>query len=85
MEEKVQHPCPLLGAWDPPTNVFKINFDNAIRDKFSMQAAMCHDCFGQIIQAQSCIGPPCDPNIGEALAALLAAQMEASLNLQSYI
>jgi hypothetical protein len=38
---------PLEEKWmPPPPHWFKINFDTAIRDTFSAQAAMCRDHLG---------------------------------------
>jgi hypothetical protein len=50
-----------------------------------MHAAICCDSSGQILTAQSSLGPPCDPNTEEALAALIATRMVVSLRLQSFI
>jgi hypothetical protein len=64
--------------WSPPTaGSHKINFDTAIRDHFSMQAAVCRDSKGQIVKALSQINPPCDSKFGEALATQLAASLAA--------
>jgi hypothetical protein len=74
---------PKPKAWSlPAAGFFKINFDIAIRDKFSAQAAVCRDSKGRIIKAISQISPPCDPKLGEALAALLAANLAVSLKLK---
>ncbi|GLT66711.1 hypothetical protein SLA2020_390640 [Shorea laevis] len=64
---------------------FTINFDTAIRDSFSVQAAVCRDTSGRILKAISQVSPPCDPNFGEALAAKLAVTLAISLNLSSFI
>jgi hypothetical protein len=38
-------------AWIPPqAGHFKINFDTAIRDQFSVQAAICRDSNGSILK-----------------------------------
>lgn len=61
---------PVNTKWAPPAvGSYKINFDSAIRESFSAQAAVCRDSNGYIIEAVSRINPPCDPNYGEALAA----------------
>jgi hypothetical protein len=71
--------------WSPPSaGSFKINFDTAIRENFSVQAAVCRDSKGKIVKAISQTNPPCDPNFGEALAARLAASLAASLQLQNF-
>lgn len=49
--------------------------------RFFHASSVCCDSSGQIIQAQSYLRPPCDPNTGEPLAALLAFLMAASPNL----
>jgi hypothetical protein len=42
---------PLEEKWmPPPPHWFKINFDTAIRDTFSAQAAVCRDHLGHIIK-----------------------------------
>ena len=61
-----------------------MNFDTAIRETFSVQAAVCRDSSGKIVKAISQINPPCDPTFGEALAARLAASLVASLQLKFF-
>ena len=56
---------------------YKVNFDTAIRDNFSVQAAVCRDSKGKIVKAIAQVNPPCDPTFGEALAARLAASLVA--------
>ena len=68
----------------PPAGSFKVNFDTAIRDTFSVQAAICKDSTGKIIKALSQTNPPCDLNFGEALAARLVASLAASLHLENF-
>jgi hypothetical protein len=76
----------IVEVWSPPAKgSFKINFDTAIRGNFAAQAAICRDSNGKIIKAISQISPPCDPNFGEALAALLAASLAVSLQLKKFI
>jgi hypothetical protein len=78
-------PMPITESWTPPAiGSFKINFDTAIRDNFSAQAAVCRDHSSSIISACSQISPSCDPIYGEALAALLAATLAASLKLNFF-
>ena len=72
--------------WIPPAlNWIKIDFDIAIRDNFSAQAAVCRSSDGTIIHMASLISPPCSPNMGEALAAQLAISVACSLNLDQFI
>ncbi|XP_059451030.1 uncharacterized protein LOC132181816 [Corylus avellana] len=75
----------VVEVWSPPQEGhLKINFDTAIRDHFSAQAAVCRDHKGIIIKAISQINPPCSPNFGDAQAALLAASLAVSLNLKNF-
>jgi len=69
----------------PPPSIFKINFDTAIRDSFSLQAAVCRNHNGQIIQLVTQVSQPCHPNMGEALAARLAVSLAISLCLNHLI
>jgi hypothetical protein len=64
-------PSPLVKEfWSPPPEgTFKVNFDTAIQETFSVQAAVCRDSSGKIVKAISQTNPPCDPTYGEALAA----------------
>jgi hypothetical protein len=64
---------------------FKINYDTAIKDSFSAQAAVCRDSSGSIIQCSSLISPPCTAVYREASAALLAVRLAVSLQLSSSI
>jgi hypothetical protein len=61
-----------------PQNCFKLNFDVVIRENFSMLAAACRDSSGSVLYGWTKMGPPCDRNVGEAEAVLLAAQEAAS-------
>ncbi|XP_059450878.1 uncharacterized protein LOC132181647 [Corylus avellana] len=82
---KYSSPITVKEFWSPPpAGSHKINFDTAIREKFSVQAAVCRDSKGHIVKAISQINPPCDPIYGEALAAQLAASLAASLKLSSF-
>jgi hypothetical protein len=77
---------PLEEKWmPPPPHWFKINFDTAIRDTFSAQAAVCRDHLGHIIKMDTKINSKCLPNMGEALAANLAVSLAGSLNIQRFI
>jgi hypothetical protein len=79
-------PTPEIQVWIPPKKgSFKINFDTAIREHFSTQAAVCKDHTGSILQAVSQISPPCSPNYGEAQGALLAASLAFSMNLKHFV
>jgi hypothetical protein len=75
---------PLLelesASWITPSKgAFKVNFDIAIREHFSAQAAVCKDHSRRIIKASSQINPLCDPNYGEALTTHLARSLATSL------
>jgi hypothetical protein len=75
----------LSESWSPPSKgAFKINFNIVIKDQFSAQAAVCRDHSGTIINACSQISPKCDPTFGEALVALLAASLAASMKLKNF-
>jgi hypothetical protein len=69
----------------PPPSIFKINFDTSIRDSFSLQAAVCRNHNGQIIQQVTQVSQPCHPNMGESLAARLAVSLAISLRLNHFI
>lgn len=56
------------------SSFFKINFDIAIKDTLSAQAAIYRDPSGNIIKTITIISLPCDPTLG-AKVALLAARM----------
>jgi hypothetical protein len=72
--------------WIPPApNWVKINFDTAIRESFSAQAAVCRNFDGHIIHMSSPINSSCSPNMGEALAARLAISLACSLNIDRFI
>jgi hypothetical protein len=69
--------------WSPPSaGSYKINFDTAIHELFSVQAAVCRDSKGKIVKAISQTNPPGDPNFGEPLVARLAASLAAYLKLK---
>ena len=77
---------PIRERWSPPPpNSFKVNFDTAIRDEFSTQAAVCRNSNGNIIKILSQVRPPCSPVLGEAQAALLACSLAVSLNLKNFV
>jgi hypothetical protein len=77
---------PIEEKWmPPPPQWFKINFDTAIQDYFSTQAAVCQDHLGHIIKMDTKISSQCLPNMGEALAANLAVSLAISLNMQRFI
>jgi hypothetical protein len=73
-------------AWCPPLEGhYKLNFDTAIRDHFSAQAAVCRDHTGAIVKAISQISPPCSPAYGEAQGALLAASLASQMQLSHFV
>ena len=75
-----------MKKWIPPApNWVKINFDTAIQDSFSAQAAICRNSDGQIIHMSSQISPPCSLNMWEALAAWLTISLACSLKLYQFI
>ncbi|GLT68009.1 hypothetical protein SLA2020_402740 [Shorea laevis] len=78
-------PSPPEKWKSPPVLWFKINFDTAIRNSYSAQAAVCRNHHGNIIQIVTEISPPCSPNTGEAIAARLAFQLASSLHLNRVI
>jgi hypothetical protein len=79
-------PTPKVQVWIPPQKgSFKINFDIAIRDHFSSQAAVCRDHTGSILKAVSQIFPPCSLNYGEAQGALLAASLASYMKLDHFV
>jgi hypothetical protein len=63
----------------------KINYDTAIRDSFSAQAAVIRDSTGTITHCSSLISPLCIAVYGEALVALLATNLALSLHAPSFI
>jgi len=69
----------------PPPDWHKINFDTAIRDSFSCQAAIIRDHRGQLVKMASQIQPKCSPNKGEALAVQLAVSLATSLGINRFI
>jgi hypothetical protein len=69
----------------PPPNWHKINFDTAIHDSFSCQAAICRDHEGNLIQMTTQIQSNCSPNKGETLAAHLAVSLASSLHLDRFV
>jgi hypothetical protein len=62
-----------------------INFDTAIRDSFSAQAAVCRNSEGRILHMASQISSPCNPNYGEALVVKLTVSLATSLYLDHFI
>lgn len=62
------HPSTIRESWiSPPWHTLKINFDEAIRDEFSLIAAVCCDSKDCPLYAWTKIWSPCDANTGEAL------------------
>jgi hypothetical protein len=77
---------PIPEKWiRPPLNWYKLNFDTAIRDSFSCQAAICRDHHGRLVKMATQIQAICTPNKGEALAAKLAVSLALSLHLTRFI
>jgi hypothetical protein len=73
-------------VWTKPCSPFyKINYDTAIHDSFSAQAAIIRNSYGVVIKCSSLISPPCAAIYGEALAAFLAVQLALSLQISSFI
>jgi hypothetical protein len=76
----------ILEVWQKPRFPYiKINYDTAIRDSFSVQAAVIRNSSGTITHCSSLISPPCTAVIGEALAALLATKLAISIHATSFI
>jgi hypothetical protein len=69
----------------PPPDWYKINFDTAIRDSFSCQAAIIRDHRGQLVKMATQIQSKCSPNKGEALAVQLAVSLASSLGINRFI
>jgi hypothetical protein len=59
---------PVKEIWSKPQGFCKINFDVAIREDFSTQAAVCRNSNGEIIKIITQVRPPCSPMYEEALA-----------------
>jgi hypothetical protein len=77
---------PVKEIWSkPPQDFCKINFDAAIREDFSTQAAVCRNSNGEIIKIITQVRPPCSPVYGEALATQLASVLANSLQLEQFI
>jgi hypothetical protein len=77
---------PVKEIWSkPPPDLFKVNFDAAIQEDFSIQAAVCWNSNGLIIKILSQFRPLCSPVYGEALAAQLAGILATSLKLDMFI
>jgi hypothetical protein len=72
-------------VWKCHSPYFKINYDTAIRDSFSVQVAVCRNSTGSIIKCISFISSHCTAIYGETLAALLATRLATSLGLSSFI
>jgi hypothetical protein len=76
---------PVRELWYPLPNYFKLNFDTAIRDDFSTQAAVCRNSRRQIIKILSQVRRPCSPAYGEAQAAILACSLTVFLHLEKFV
>ena len=62
-----------------------MNFDAAIREGFSTQAAVCRNSNGEIIKTLSQVSPPRNLVYGEAQIAKLAGVLANSLHLEKFI
>jgi hypothetical protein len=62
-----------------------LNFDAAIREGFSTQAAVYRNSNGEIIKTLTQVSPPCSPVYVEALAAKLAGVLANTLDLEKFI
>jgi hypothetical protein len=69
----------------PPFNWVKINFDTAIWDSFSAQAAVCRNDKGLITHAASQINQSFSPIEEEAMVAQLAISLANSLHMDRFI
>ena len=69
----------------PPLDFFKVNFDAAIKEDFSIQAAVYKNSNGLILKMHSQVRPPCSPVYGEALVAQLVGVLATSLKLDMFI
>jgi hypothetical protein len=69
----------------PCSPFIKINYNIAIQESFSAQAAVLRDSSGTITHCSSFISPPCVAIYGEALAALLVAKLALSLHTTFFI
>jgi hypothetical protein len=73
-------------VWRKPSSSYiKINYDTAIRDSFSAQAAVIQDSSGTITHCSSLISLPYSVVIGEALSALLTTKLALSLHASFFI
>jgi hypothetical protein len=76
----------MAESWSPPVaGSFKVNFNTAIIDLFSVQAVVCRDEKGSIISSCYQYSPPCEPSVGEAQAALLAISLASSSKLVNFV
>jgi hypothetical protein len=76
---------PMRELWSPPqAGNFKVNFNTAIRDLFSVQAAVCRDSTGAIVKVLYQYSPPSEASYDEAQVALLAAFLAISLKLDNF-
>ncbi|XP_042964528.1 uncharacterized protein LOC122298726 [Carya illinoinensis] len=65
---------------NPPTNHICISFDAAVRNSFSMAAAVSRNSQGEVIEVWTENNPTTTPVIAEALAAKLAFKMAEFIN-----
>ncbi|XP_059451183.1 uncharacterized protein LOC132181985 [Corylus avellana] len=77
---------PMKESWNPPQQgSYKVNFDIATADHFSVQVAVCRDANGQIIKTLYQFSPTYEHAYREAQAALLAAKLATSLKIESFV
>jgi hypothetical protein len=69
----------------PDKDSFKVNFDIASGELFSVQAAICRDSHGTIVQSIYQFNPKCDLDYAEAQAVLLAASLAGSLKIVKFV
>jgi hypothetical protein len=71
---------PIKEVWSkPPQGFCKINFDAAIREDFSIQAAICKNSNGEIIKILTQVRPLYNPVYEKAPATQLAGVLANSM------
>ena len=75
-----------LELWSAPDDgCYKVNFDFASSELFSVQAAVCRNSHGKIVKSLYQFTPPSDDVYTEAQAALLAASLANSLKFDKFV
>lgn len=82
---EVLRPTPPTLWRPPPDNVWKINFDVAVRNSYSFVAAVCRNIEGTILFAWIKSLPPSQPLVGKARATLFAVQEVCFLQFENII